>query len=206
MVGYLEDFLSHIDTPVLDKFSMTFYLDLIFDIPHLKEFIGRAKGLKPPKAAMLLFYPSGIRLELDGPHGSMLRILCRKGVDWQVDKMAWVCRQLSPFFSLIERLDLVWDYLPFDSQGEDGIVSAEFLELFQPFTAVRSLHVPWSLVPFIATALQGFIGPRATEVLPHLRDLFLGSAIPGTVPEVMRLFVDARRLSGHPIVIHHWDG
>jgi hypothetical protein len=207
MIGYSEDFLSRIDTPVLDKFSMTFFLDPVFQIPHLKQFIGRAKGLKPSKAAMLLFDPSGIRLELDRPHGSVLRVLCRVlMVHWQVDLMARVCRQLSPFFSQIERLDLVWDYPPLDPQGEDGIGSARFLALCQPFTAVRSLHVPRSLVPFIATELQGLNGPRATEVLPHLRDLFLGSAIPGTVPEAIRPFVDARRLSGHPIVIHHWEG
>ncbi|KAI0288127.1 hypothetical protein BC826DRAFT_710132 [Russula brevipes] len=202
MIGYSEDFLARIDTPVLDKFSMTFYQELNYEFPHLKQFIGRAKGLRPPKAARLLFYSSGIRLELDGPHGPMLKILCR-GVDRQVDKMARVCRQLSPFFSLIERLDLVWDYPPLESQEEDGIVSAQFLALLQPFTAVRSLRVPRSLVPFIATALQGLIGPRATEVLPHLHDIFLGSVI---VPEAIRPFVDARRLSGHPIVICHWGG
>jgi hypothetical protein len=117
MTDYSEDFLARIDTPVLNKFSMSFFLDLVFDIPHLKQFIGRAKGLKPSKAAMLLFDPSGIRLELDQPHGSMLRIRCRR-IDWQVDSMARVCGQLSPFFSLIERLDLIWDHCPLNRKGK----------------------------------------------------------------------------------------
>jgi hypothetical protein len=62
-------------------------------------------------------------------------------------------------------------------------------------------------VPLIATALQGLIGPRATEVLPNLCDLFLGgSAMPGTVPEAMQPFVTTRRLSGQPVAVHHWEG
>jgi hypothetical protein len=81
-------------------------------------------------------------------------------------------------------------------------VSSRFLEIF---TAIRSLHVSEGLIPFIALALQ-LIGSRAAEVLPNLCDLFLGgSAIPGTVLEVIRPFVDARQLSGQPIVIHHWE-
>ncbi|KAI0288140.1 hypothetical protein BC826DRAFT_1107952 [Russula brevipes] len=54
MAHYSEDLLARIDTPVLNKFSMTFFLDLV-DIPHFKLLIDRAKGFKPSKAAMLLF-------------------------------------------------------------------------------------------------------------------------------------------------------
>jgi hypothetical protein len=52
--------------------------------------------------------------------------------------------------------------------------STQFLEIFQSFTAIRSLYVSKTLVPFIAPALQELIGESATEVLPNLRDLSLG--------------------------------
>jgi hypothetical protein len=205
MAHYSEDFLARIDTPVLNKFSMTFFLDLI-NIPHFKLLIDRAEGFKLSKAAMLRFDPSGIRLELDQPWGSMLRISCRR-VDWQVDSMARVCRQLSPFLSLVERLDLTADYWPSLSQGEGDTASSRLPELFQPFTAIRGLYVSKSFIPLIATALQELIGERATEVLPNLRDLFFGgSVIPIAVQEAMRPFVDARRLSGQPVAVHHWEG
>jgi hypothetical protein len=55
MTHYLDDFLARIDTPVLNKFSMSLFLDLVFDVPHLKQFIGRAKGLKPYKVARVAF-------------------------------------------------------------------------------------------------------------------------------------------------------
>jgi hypothetical protein len=106
MTDYSEDFLARIDTPVLDNFSMTFFLDLVFDVPHLKQFIGRAKRLKPPKAAEVVFDPRSIRLELEQQSGPVLEIRCDR-IDWQVDSMALVCGQLSPFFSPVEQLNFI---------------------------------------------------------------------------------------------------
>ncbi|KAI0286532.1 hypothetical protein BC826DRAFT_80013 [Russula brevipes] len=183
MTDYSEDFLARIDTPVLDNFSMRFFLDLVFDVPHLKQFIGRATRLKPPKAASVLVDSRSIRLELGEQPVPVLEIRCRR-IDWQVDSMALVCGQLSPFCLPIEHLKLI----AYDSPSEDDIESTEFLELFRPFTAV-------------------LIGPRATEVLPNLCDIFLGgSAMPGTVPEAMQPFVTARQLSGQPVAVHDWEG
>jgi len=61
-------------------------------------------------------------------------------------------------------------------------------------------------VPLIATALQVLIGPRATEVLPNLCDIFLGDL---RCPELYRKpcshCVTARQLSGQPVAVHHWE-
>ncbi|KAI0288619.1 hypothetical protein BC826DRAFT_677912 [Russula brevipes] len=205
MTDYSEDFLARIDTPVLDQLFMTFFLDLGFDVPHLKEFIGRANRLKLPKEASVVFASRSIALQLDRhrhrQHRSSLDILdprCDR-IGWQVDSMALLCGQLSPFFSLIEQLDFIVYCPPSKPLGEDDIQSTQLLELFRPFTAVRSLHVSRSLVPLVATALQVLDGPRATEVLPKLRYLYYGrSAMPATVPEGMQSFVTARQLSGKP--------
>ncbi|KAI0284131.1 hypothetical protein BC826DRAFT_1057232 [Russula brevipes] len=72
MIDYSEDFLARIDTPVLDHFSMTFFLDLVFDVPHLEQFM-------PPKAASVLFDIWSIRLDIGNQ--------CDR-IDWQVDSMA----------------------------------------------------------------------------------------------------------------------
>jgi hypothetical protein len=209
MTDYSEDFLARIDTPVLNELSILSFLDLVFDIPHLKQFISRAKRLKPSKAASVGFYPWTIQLHLEQQQfdpTSTLGIACCR-IDWQVDSMALVCGQLSPFFSLIEQLSFIMNCSFSELQGEDDIESTEFLELFRPFTAVRTLHVSRSLVPLIATALQVLIGPRATEVLPNLRDLFLGgSPIPGSATEAMQPFLTARQLSGQPVAVHRWEG
>jgi hypothetical protein len=70
MAHYLNDFLARIDTPVLSKFSMfsmSPILDLVSDVPHLTQFIDRAKGLKPYKVARVAFTTSSIQLELTEP-------------------------------------------------------------------------------------------------------------------------------------------
>jgi hypothetical protein len=107
MVDYSEDFLARIDTPVLNRLSMLFFMDLVFDIPHFKQLIGRANRLNPPKAARLKFNPRTIALKLDEQHGQMLELEVRcERIDWQLDSMALLCGQLSPFFSSIERFRL----------------------------------------------------------------------------------------------------
>jgi hypothetical protein len=53
MSDYSEDLVARIDTPVLNQLYMAFFMDLVFDIPHFKQFIGRAKGLNLSKAAKL---------------------------------------------------------------------------------------------------------------------------------------------------------
>jgi hypothetical protein len=185
---------------------MAFFMDLVFDVPHFKQFIGRAKGLNPSKAAKLRRNPWSIRLELDQPPGLSLEVRCER-IDWQLDSMARVCGQLSPFFSSIERLDFIWSDISFEPQGKDVMESTQFLEIFQPFTAIRSLYVSRALAPFIAPALQELIGENATEVLPNLCDLALeGSAISGSIQEDIQTFIEARRLSGQPVTVHHSGG
>ncbi|KAI0298200.1 hypothetical protein BC826DRAFT_1184381 [Russula brevipes] len=206
MVDYSEDLLARIDTPVLNRCHMVFFMDLVFDIPHFKQLIGRAKRLSPPKAARLWFDPWSILLELDELRGPSLKVRCQR-IDWQVDSIALLCGQLSPFFSSAERLDLIWDSIPTEPQGKDDMEPTQFLEIFQPFSAIRSLYVSRTLVPFIARALQELIGESTTGVLPNLRDLSLGgAAISGFIPEDMQPFIEARRLSGRPVAVHHWGG
>jgi hypothetical protein len=196
----LEDFVARIDTPVLSQVFTSLAADFVFDIPHFTQFIGRAGGLKPSKTPRVLFGPWSILLEFSPD--STLRIN-RYRTDWCISSIVLICSQLSSFFSLVERLDLVAEY---DLEVGRPIHSTPFLELFRPFTAIEGLYVSESLVPLIAPALQGLIGQRATEVLPNLRDLFLGGLVtPGSVQEAVQPFVDARQLSGRPIAIHRWE-
>jgi hypothetical protein len=201
MVDYSEDLLAHIDTPVLNQLSMRFFMDLVFDIPHLKQLIGRANRLNPPKEATLRFDPRTVTLRLDEELGRVLdlEVMCER-IDWQLDSMALLCGQLSPFFSSIERFSLHWDNIP---QGTDDMVSTQFLEIFQSFTAIRSLDVSRTLMPFIGRALQEPIGESTTEVLPNLHLLTSeGAATSVSIPEDIQPFIEARQLSGRPVAVH----
>jgi hypothetical protein len=204
MSDYSEDFLARIDTPVLDQLHITFFMDLVFDIPHFKQFVGRAKRLSPSKAAKLWFDPRSIRLELDQPRGLSLEVRCNR-IDWQLYSMALVCGQLLPFISSIGRFDLFWGDISLESQGKDDMESTQFLEILQPFTTIRRLHVSKTLVPLIVPALKELIGESATEVLPNLRDLSL-AAMSGSIQEDIQPFIEAQRLSGQPVAVHRWRG
>jgi hypothetical protein len=152
MIGYSEDFLARIVAPVLGRLSMSSFQEDVFDIPHLTQFIGRAECLGPFKTARVLFHQQFIQLVLDQQRDSLFKVWCN-GIDQQVGLMALMCGQLSPFLSLIERVDLVAIYLPFIPQGRDNSRSTQFLELFRPFTAIQSLHVSGRLVPLVTPAL-----------------------------------------------------
>jgi hypothetical protein len=194
-IKYLEDFVVRIDTPMLSRLYTALVGDPIFDIPHLRQFIGRARRLKPSKAARVSFDPRSILLEFPAG-GSTLRIV-RHRMDWEIASVALVCGQLSPFFSVVERLDLAVTYFPFKLRGINGTEFTLFLELFRPLPATQGLYVSKSFVPLIAPPLQELIGERATEVLPNLRDLFLGgSVVLGSVQKGIRPFADARQISG----------
>ena len=122
--------VARIDTPVLNQLSITFFMDLVFNVRHFKEFIGRATGLNPSNNATLRFNPWSTQLQLDQPRSLWLEIRSVK-IDWQLDSMALVCVQLSPFFSSIERFYLVWDRLYGGPLGGDNMEITQFLEIFR---------------------------------------------------------------------------
>jgi hypothetical protein len=82
MSEYSEELVAHIDTPVLNRLDMTFFPNPILDVRHLKEFISRAKGLKPSKAAELRVSSFSIHLDLQEPRSSSMGVKC-DGTDWQ---------------------------------------------------------------------------------------------------------------------------
>ena len=82
-----------------------------------------------------------------------------------------------------------------------------WLKLLLPFTAVKNLYLSKKFAPDIATALQELVGPRITEVLPSLRNIFVGGLhveSSGPLQEDIWQFAGARRRSGHPIAIFVW--
>jgi hypothetical protein len=65
--------------------------------------------------------------------------------------------------------------------------NTQWLELFQPFTAVKILYVSKIFVSCIATTVQDLSGERVTGVLPALETHFLGKG-----SEAVERFVTAR--------------
>ena len=82
-----------------------------------------------------------------------------------------------------------------------------WLELLLPYTAVKNLYLSKEFGPDVAAALQELVGARITDVLPSLQNIFVEDLEPsGPFEEDIRVFVTARQLFGHPVVISVWDG
>jgi hypothetical protein len=133
-----------------------------------------------------------------------VRIPCIE-FDWQVSSMEQICTLCLPPLSTLEDIYIYGrPYLQVDRQG--NIENTLWLELLQPFTSVKNLHLSGEFARRIALALQELGGARTTAVLPSLQNIFLEGLQPsGTVQEGIQKFVAARQVTSHPIAVSHWD-
>jgi len=82
------------------------------------------------------------------------------------------------------------------------VENSQWLELLQPFTAVKDLYLFRGFPSRIAPALQELIEERATEVLPALQCLNLEEIKPSvSLQKAMKQFVVARQLSNYHLSV-----
>ncbi|KAH9958069.1 hypothetical protein BC827DRAFT_1269866 [Russula dissimulans] len=200
---YLEDLVARIDIPHLERADITFFNQLIFDIPQLSLFSHRTKALRLPTRAKMYSCPDDVTFSFNLPgttdpsESMFLRILCKE-LDWQVSAMTEICNQLP--LSSVGHLETHVNYRKPGLQ--DGMEPAQWLELLQPFNAVKTLEVSGAapVVSLLALALEGVARGTMVNVLPSLRTLsFAGSQKLITVKE----FITARQLLGHPVEVHY---
>jgi len=208
---YLEDLVTHIDTPQLDHMQIIFFNQIDFDCPRLAQFINRTPipTLKALDEARVLFFDSAANVKLrsrtsksDSDLG--IAIPCREP-DWQLSSIEQVCNSSLPPLSTVE--DLYIERCYWRRVFEiDAIEHTLWLQLLLPFTAVKNLYLSEEFAPGIAAALQELVGGRITEALPSLQNIFVQGLKPsGPFQENIGQFVAARQLSDHPIAISGWD-
>jgi len=202
---YLEDFLARIDTPLINRLVVAFFMDLIFDILRLCGFARRIERSKPLKQANIEFSGPVIKITFGSPTRFALEIRCERP-DWQLSSMVQVFSQQLPILSHVERLELresPWEYIRW--KDDPDLDSLLWLELFHLFIAVQNLYVSEILIPLVAAAFQKLTEGVTMEVFPVLRNLFLEGFQPsGPVYETIKSFVAARQSSGHPVAIQDW--
>jgi hypothetical protein len=210
---YLEDLVARIDIPQLDSLNITLFNQIVFHTPQLIHFITRTPTLKAPEKACLDFDFDIAGVTLSSPnrpgHGMLnVKILCSE-LDWQVSSLEQVCTSCLPPLSALEDLYIYEESpmttLDWRSRNTENTL---WLELLQPFPAVKSLYLSEDFAPLVARALQELVGGRTLEVLLTLQNIFLDDlelVEPLPVPEGIAKFVAARQLSGHPITISLWE-
>ena len=208
---YLEDFVARIDAPRLLALDISFFHQLIYDVQQLPHFISHAGSLRSSSHAEVVIAHNRIDIKFDPSERTprdlksslQLGIHCGE-VDWQVSFMAQICNQLSFLPSIVEQLDInVGIYL--ESTLQVDMEDTQWLELFRPFTAVRTLRIRYQLQSLVLPALQKLTGERATEVLPALDSLYLEVyPPPGSDQQAIESFVAARQHSDPPVAVRHW--
>jgi hypothetical protein len=207
---YFEDLVARIDTPLLEELSVAFFLDLVFDIPQLHDFVARTENLGPFNQAEIQFSGWTITVILGSFTRFELEIKCERS-DWQLSSLTQIFSQQLPLLSHVEQLEIgehPWESVGWKWKDDPDMDSSLWLELFQLFVAVQSLYVSKNMVLPVVAALQDLrvAGATAVEVLPALLNLSLEGLEPsGPVQEAIKSFVAARQLSDHPIAIQRWD-
>jgi hypothetical protein len=202
---YLEDLLARIDAPRLDRLFIVFFMDFNFDLPQLHRLIGHFEEFNTFDHAGVWISAGSIRLRLspktvvDDDRWLVLQIKlkCRTS-EWQLSSLAQICSLSFPIISASEELEIRdCKFIPL-SQWKGNMEDIQWVKLLNPFTTVKDLYLTNEIAQRVCGALSR---ERATEVLPALRNIFVGGSSLQPVQEAMTPFVAARQLSGHPIVI-----
>ncbi|KAH9994355.1 hypothetical protein BJV74DRAFT_795445 [Russula compacta] len=170
---YMEDFISHIDAPLLNDIDITFAI--LSDTPELLQFISRAEMSNSFNRAAVRFYRdcvditlSSENLRVDQQSARRLRVSSVKS-DWQLMSLVQLCGSTLPLplLSILESLDIythvyLWRYTADHTH---------WLELLGLFPSVKSLSLSDRLILPVMTALGELVGGRALEVLPVLQNL-----------------------------------
>jgi hypothetical protein len=211
---YLEDLVAQIDAPLLDDLKITLFHRLTFDTSQLTQFISRTSKLKEYDETHVVFFDGSIcvtarpGVQLPWRHGGKLELeISCSPLDWQLSSLWQVCTSFFPpaFIPAMERLYICEsECLPLHWQND--IESSQWLEVLQPFTAVKGLYICREFAPHIAPVLQELVAERAIEVLPAMETVFLEETLPsGPILEAFERFVAARQLDGRPVAVSRWE-
>ena len=187
---YLEDLVTLIDAPQLNKLQIMFLNQINFETQLLAQFINRTPKLMKYDEAHVRFSERSARILF----GTLVICMPCRGPDRGVGQ---VCNSLA---STVEDL-YIEEYSPL-FRTDDAIENTLWLELLLPFTAVKNLYLCDEFAPDIAAALEELVGDRITEVLPSLQNIFVDELKPsGVFQEDIGRFLAARQLCGKPIAI-----
>ena len=204
-IEYLEDVLSQIETPVLDRGDFWFFNQLVFDAPLFGHFIRRTEIFMTAHTVHLGFFPRRVEVsfrgkERPGPNEETLQlaIIC-ESLDWQLSAVVQVLNSFLSFLTPLESLTIdCGDHYP-----QSEFEAIQWRELLRVFTSVKHMTLrSQDSVRLVAPAL--IAGERTTQVLPVLQNLFLWTLpsqqpLSGPVQEAIEQFSATRQ---HLVTVH----
>ena len=205
---YLEDLVAKMDAPLLEKLTITFFNQLIFDTPQITQFICRTPNFNSRDEARVAFSSSHVWITFpQTSNGELeLSISCSPS-DWQLSTLAQVCTSSFPqaLIPAVERLYILEHRSP-GLRWQDDIETNQWLQLLHSFTSLKDLYISQEFVPRIVPALRDLVEKGAIEVLLAPQSLFLEEQhASGPVQKTIQQFVVARQLGGHPVAVSRWE-
>ena len=216
---YLENLTALIDTPGLNRLSITFN-QRVSSTPELAQFVSRMPILGLPYEARMVFHDFGVAIKVRLPSQIFGHELLDVGISSgdfrdfhtygelgsQLSSLAQVCASLLPTVSTVENLYIYEAPSSALTWGEDT-ESTQWLKLLRPFIALKNLYLFKNIVPRIASALEDLEEEDSiSELLPSLQNIFVqGLQSSGHTEEGIREFIAARRRIGHPISVSTCD-
>jgi hypothetical protein len=160
--------------------------------------------LNVPDEARVIFHHDTVMIEFSSRtfgHAELHVEISCGGSDWQLSSLTQVCALCLPPLSTVEILRI--EHLLSPRCWKNGIEDAQWLDLLRPFNGAKGLHLSRIFVPGVGSSLKELTGDRITEVLPTLQNIFADRYPRLTYQELegIQEFVNARCLSGHPIII-----
>ena len=207
---YLEDIVARIEVPLLNDFTVTFFNQLMFNTPQTLQFTTRAERIKASNRATVILSLDNIVIRFSEKtetvnHTGLEMAVSSTQTDWQLSSLAQICVWSLPHLSTLERLD-VCDDRRSSPDWQDDMENDQWLELVQPFTAVKDLRLSKDVAQRVAPALQELTEESVAEMLPALQNLYLEDLqTSGPVHEATGRFVAAREINDCPVALHKWE-
>jgi hypothetical protein len=206
---YLEEIVGRIDAPALDSVTITFFNQLVFDTPLLRDFFSRTAVFQEPHQAGVSVTTFAIKFMLFRLKGAtkrrMLEVMISSSVvEWQVSSLAQFCSRSLPPLPTLEGLFICGD-LYWGPTSSGGLESAPWSELVHSFVTVKHMYLSGRIILYVAPALLELTREGVPEVLPALRHVSVGRWFDpsGPTQEAIAQFVAARQVSGYPVTMRH---
>ena len=173
--SYLEDLVSQISSPRLNRFTVKYrgYLPH-FQVTQLFQFLDRSEELKMSQIT---------HADVNCTNMAHLRD--------EALHIAHIFTQPSAMLSRVAHLKL------YRSQADAGFYPDDWLHLFRQFSAIQTLHVSRELSTHVACILEAVTEEMVAEVFPVLDFIYLDGLPVSSVEK----FLVARRISGHPVTV-----
>ncbi|KAI9456584.1 hypothetical protein F5148DRAFT_368357 [Russula earlei] len=204
---YLEELLAQIEVPLLNKLVVTFFKDN-FVVPQFHQLINHAESFNTcDRATVFLDFDSiqfAILKETDGsPELSLKMMFPESG--HQFSSLAQLCSPSLLLPSTLVQLHIRDTDLSNPRSYSNG-ESTQCLEFLGLFNAIKDLYLTERAGRRVFQVLEELAEERVTEVLPALQSIFLPrSRSLKSAPKILKRFIAARQLSGHPVAVYPWQ-